>query len=172
MRELVPRYFISAGLQRIYNSPYVPDHACNSRRYSQIRMIFLRQPRSQTRIHDLDPCTSLRPGVSYFRRKMTSSVMQNFTTGDDPLSLDRIRSVLVRLEETIIFCPSLLSFSSRAGERHHSRTVRSNSSHRTFTVRAQPKDLREGRIPSIDGHRLLWELAAVVLEGNRVFHGA
>ncbi|KAH9480401.1 putative chorismate mutase [Psilocybe cubensis] len=27
----------------------------------------------------------------------------NFTTGEDPLSLDRIRSVLVRLEDTIIF---------------------------------------------------------------------
>jgi chorismate mutase len=40
--------------------------------------------------------------------------MQNFTAGDDPLSLDRIRSVLVRLEETIIFCPSLLSYSPGA----------------------------------------------------------
>lgn len=27
----------------------------------------------------------------------------NFTSGEDPLSLDRIRSVLVRLEDTIIF---------------------------------------------------------------------
>lgn len=27
----------------------------------------------------------------------------NFMTGEDPLSLDRIRSVLVRLEDTIIF---------------------------------------------------------------------
>ena len=27
----------------------------------------------------------------------------NFTTGEDPLSLERIRSVLVRLEDTIIF---------------------------------------------------------------------
>ena len=44
--------------------------------------------------------------------RMTSFVMQNYLTGgDDPLSLDRIRSVLVRLEETIIFCPYLLSYS-------------------------------------------------------------
>lgn len=28
----------------------------------------------------------------------------NFTTDGDPLSLDKIRSVLVRLEDTIIFC--------------------------------------------------------------------
>ncbi len=27
----------------------------------------------------------------------------NFMTGEDPLSLDRIRSVLTRLEDTIIF---------------------------------------------------------------------
>jgi len=35
---------------------------------------------------------------------MAFSVMQNFTTGDDPLSLDRIHSALVRLEETIRPC--------------------------------------------------------------------
>ncbi len=29
--------------------------------------------------------------------------MENFTIGNDPLSLDRIRGVLIRLEDTIIF---------------------------------------------------------------------
>ena len=30
-------------------------------------------------------------------------MQQNFMTGGDPLSLERIRSVLIRLEDTIIF---------------------------------------------------------------------
>ena len=53
--------------------------------------------------------------------------MQNFTTGEDPLSLDRIRSVLVRLEETIIFCSSRVVILVISGGRQHSLTVRSNS---------------------------------------------
>lgn len=60
----------------------------------------------------------------------------NFTSGagvSELLSLDHIRSQLIRLEDTIIFCKP------RMGVTH-------DSAHREGPIRLQPKDLRSGRI--------------------------
>jgi chorismate mutase len=49
---------------------------------------------------------------------------QNFMTGADPLSIDRIRSVLTRLEDTIIF-----SLIERAQFAHNPRIYRRGAFH-------------------------------------------
>ena len=52
---------------------------------------------SHVRLYIL-PSTRLFPAIAGLNMPSL-----NFTTGEDPLSLERIRSVLVRLEDTIIF---------------------------------------------------------------------
>ena len=75
--------------------------------------------------------------------------VQNFVLGGDPLSLDRIRAILVRLEDTIIF-----SLIERAQFAHNPRAYR----------RGEIQELKDA---GFNGSWLEW-----FLKETETFHGA